>query len=219
MLQFNLMKITLFLFFMIIFSSCAVNRKMMFENKKVAIDNNFSKKITVVFQDSRKDVLAGKEKVTFCGHMNSSAQIEYNIQTKSGKPLADEFSIFFSNSYNTNKELAKPVFAEPRNNKDSIINNFKNSDMDFMIFVSIYDWETRSTPLFSSIRYEMKYKLHFEIYNKNGNKITEYDAQEATTEKKGLAASLKIMQTIADDAIKKEFKHFFDSPSVKNILM
>ena len=95
MLQFNLMKITLFLFFMIIFSSCAVNRKMMFENKKVAIDNNFSKKITVVFQDSRKDVLAGKEKVTFCGHMNSSAQIEYNIQTKSGKPLADEFSIFF----------------------------------------------------------------------------------------------------------------------------
>jgi hypothetical protein len=42
-------------------------------------------------------VLSGKEKVTFCGHMNSSAQIEYNIQTKSGKPLADEFSTFFTN--------------------------------------------------------------------------------------------------------------------------
>ena len=219
MLQIKLMKTTLFLLMIITFSSCAVNRKMMFENKKVTIDNNFSKKINVVFQDLRKDVLSGKEKVTFCGHMNSSAQIEYNIQTKSGKPLADEFSTFFANSYNINKELATPVFVEPSNNKDLIISNFKNSNSEFMIFVSIYDWESRATPLFSSIRYEMNYKLHFEIYNKDGNKITEYDAQDATTEKKGLAGSLKVMQTTADDAIKKEVKRFFDLPSVKNILM
>ena len=67
MLQIKLMKTTIFLLIIITFSSCAVNRKMMFENKKVTIDNNFSKKINVVFQDSRKDVLSGKEKVTFCG--------------------------------------------------------------------------------------------------------------------------------------------------------
>jgi hypothetical protein len=65
----------------------------------------------------------------------------------------------------------------------------------------------------------MIHKLHFEIYNKNGNKITEYTAQDATTEKKGLAGSLKVMQTTADDAFKKEVKRFFDLPSVKNILM
>ncbi len=219
MIQIKLIKPTLFLLMVITFSSCAVNRKMMFENKKVPIETNFSKKINVVFQDNRKDVLSGKEKVTFCGHMNSSVQIQYNIQTKSGKPLADELSLFFTNSYNSNKDLATPIFVAPSNKKDSIINNLKNSNTEFIIYVSIFDWETRATPLFSSIRYEMIHKLHFEIYNKNGNKITEYTAQDATTEKKGLAGSLKVMQTTADDAFKKEVKRFFDLPSVKNIMM
>lgn len=218
-MQIKSLKPTLYLLTIITFSSCAVNRKMVFENKKVEIDNNFNKKINVVFQDSRNYVLSGKEKETFCGHMNSSAQIQYNIQTKSGKPLADELSLFFANTYNSNKDLATPIFVAPSNKKDSIINNLKNSNSEFMIYVSIYDWETRATPLFSSIRYEMIHKLHFEIYNKNGDKITEYDAQNATTEKKGLAGSLKTMQITADNTIKKEVKRFFELPSVRNILM
>ena len=104
MIQIKTLKPTLYLLTIITFTSCAVNRKMVFENKKVEIDNNFNKKINVVFQDSRNYVLSGKEKETFCGHMNSSAQIQYNIQTKSGKPLADELSLFFTNTYNSNKD-------------------------------------------------------------------------------------------------------------------
>lgn len=219
MIQIKTLKPTLYLLTIITFTSCAVNRKMVFENKKVEIDNNFNKKINVVFQDSRNYVLSGKEKVTFCGHMNSSAQIQYNIQTKSGKPLADELSLFFTNTYNSNKDLATPIFVAPSNKKDSIINNLKNSNSEFMIYVSIYDWETRATPLFTSIRYEMIHKLHFEIYNKNGDKITEYNAQDATKEKKGLAGSLKSMQITADNTIKNEVKRFLELPSVKNILM
>lgn len=219
MMQIKSLKPTLYLLTIITFSSCAVNRKMVFENKKVEIDNNFNKKINVVFQDSRNYVLSGKEKETFCGHMNSTAQIQYNIQTKSGKPLADELSLFFTNTYNSNKDLATPIFVAPSNKKDSIINNLKNSNSEFMIYVSIYDWETRATPLFTSIRYEMIHKLHFEIYNKNGDKITEYNAQDATTEKKGLAGSLKSMQITADNTIKNEVKRFLELPSVKNILM
>lgn len=218
-MQIKSLKPTLYLLTIITFSSCAVNRKMVFENKKVEIDNNFNKKINVVFQDSRNYVLSGKEKETFCGHMNSTAQIQYNIQTKSGKPLADELSLFFTNTYNSNKDLATPIFVAPSNKKDSIINNLKNSNSEFMIYVSIYDWETRATPLFTSIRYEMIHKLHFEIYNKNGDKITEYNAQDATTEKKGLAGSLKSMQITADNTIKNEVKRFLELPSVKNILM
>lgn len=218
-MQIKSLKPTLYLLTIITFSSCAVNRKMVFENKKVEIDNNFNKKINVVFQDSRNYVLSGKEKETFCGHMNSTAQIQYNIQTKSGKPLADELSLFFTNTYNSNKDLATPIFVAPSNKKDSIINNLKNSNSEFMIYVSIYDWETRATPLFTSIRYEMIHKLHFEIYNKNGDKITEYNAQDATTEKKGLAGSLKSMQITANNTIKNEVKRFLELPSVKNILM
>lgn len=43
-------------------------------------------------------MLDGKEKPTWVGHLDSTAQIDYNMQTQSGKELAEEFSGSLVNS-------------------------------------------------------------------------------------------------------------------------
>lgn len=199
-------------------SSCAVGRKLSFENKDLAPGFTTTKTATVVFQDQRPDVLAGKEKPSFCGHSNSSAQISYNIQTESGKPLADEFAGSMVASYNRAGAAADRLTADLTTQKEEIIRQFQAGNKERLLFFTIHKWESRATPLFSKIRYEVIYNLELNVYSKAGELLASASTQDILVDEHGAATSMKQMQEMADDVLKQQVAKMLNKEGVKQSL-
>jgi hypothetical protein len=200
-------------------SSCAVGRKMSFENKEADPGYSTTKSATIIFQDKRVEVLSGKEKPTFCGHSNSTGQISYNIQTQSGRPLADEFAESVTTSYNKAGGAGTAMLVNMNTSRDSIMQAFKNGNKDRLLFFSMHKWESRATPLFSSIRYEMIYELELNVYNSNGELLASGSTSNIVVKEQGAATSMKKMQEMADDTFKEQIRVLFSSDAVKKSLM
>ncbi len=200
-------------------SSCAVGRKMSFENKEAGPGYPTTKTAIIVFQEKRAEVLAGREKPTFCGHSNSTAQISYNTQTESGKPLADEFTEAVTTAYNKSGGSASMVMVNMNTSVVSFMQVFKNSNKDRLLYFSILKWESRATPLFSSIRNEVIYQLELNVYNPNGDQLATNSTQNIVVKEEGVATSMKKMQAMADDTFKDQIRNLFSSESVKKSLL
>jgi len=199
--------------------SCAVGRKMSFTNKEADPGYTTSKSATVIFQDKRAEVLAGKEKTTFCGHSNSTGQISYNIQTESGNPLADEFAGSVTAAYNKAGGTATTILVNMNTSSDSIIQVFKAGTKDRLLYFTIDKWESRATPLFSSIRYEVIYELELNVYNPAGTLLASNKTQNIVVKEEGVATSMKKMQAMADDTFKEQVRVLFSSNAVKKSLI
>lgn len=200
------------------FSSCAVGRKMSFTNKEADPGYTTSKSTVVIFQDKRVEVLSGKEKPTFCGHSNSTGQISYNIQTESGKPLADEFAESVTAAYNKAGGSAATLLVNMNTSLDSIMETFKAGTKDRLLYFTIDKWESRATPLFSSIRYEVIYELELNVYNPAGTLLSSNKTQNIVVKEEGVATSMKKMQAIADDTFKEQVRVLFSGDAVKKSL-
>jgi hypothetical protein len=104
-------------------TGCAVGRTMTFSGNEVK--NNFAseKKLAVAAVEKRAEVLAGKKKPTYCGVLNSTVQIGYNVNTQSGLPLADEFAASLAGSLKS----INPIVINTVYNQDAskLINDFK----------------------------------------------------------------------------------------------
>lgn len=201
------------------FSSCAVGRKMSFTNKEADPGYSTSKNAMVIFQDKRVEVLSGKEKPTFCGHSNSTGQISYNIQTESGKPLADEFAESVTAAYNKAGGAATTVLVNMNTSRDSIMQVFKSGSKERLLYFTIHKWESRATPLFSSIRYEVIYELELNVYNTTGTLLASNTTQNIVVKEEGAATSMKKMQAMADDTFKEQVRVLYSSDAVKKSLL
>jgi hypothetical protein len=200
-------------------SSCVVGRKLSFENKEA--DPGFStiKTAAVIFQDKRVDVLSGREKPSLCGYSKSTAQISFNIQTQSGKPLADEFAESVSTSYSKAGADAAAIFVNMNNTRDSIMQAFKTAGRDRLLYFTIHKWESRATPLFSTIHYEVVYQLELNVYNNNGELLASNSTEGIVEKKEGAATSMRKMQSMADDTFNEHVRYLFSSEAVKNSLL
>ena len=198
--------------------SCVVGQKLSFENKDAGPGYSVTKTATIVFQDQRSEVLSGKEKPSFCGHSNSSAQISYNIQTESGKPLADEFARSVSNAYGNAGANAGMLIVNMNTKPDSVLQVFNAGDKERLLFFTIRKWESRATPLFSSIRYEVIYYLELNVFNKQGELLASATTQDIVVKEQGAATSMKQMQAMADEVFKEQVKKLLSKEDVKKFL-
>jgi hypothetical protein len=203
----------------VLFTSCAAGRKMSYENKEAATAYTVTKTAVVVFQDKREAVLAGKEKPSFCGHSNSTLQIGYNIQTNSGRPLADEFAESVSKGYSNKGAATTSLLVNMHTALDSVMSVFKADGKERLIFFTMHKWESKATPLFSSIRYEQIYDLELNVYDKNGTLMANAATHDVVVNEGGLATSIKKMQSIADTVFKEQVLLLFNNEAVKKSLM
>jgi hypothetical protein len=201
---------------MITASGCVVGRKMSFENKQAGPDYNPSKTAVIVFQDQRPNVLLGKSKPSLCGHMKSTAGISYNVQTKEGKPLADELAASVSSSYNKAGAAATPGMADPNASKESVIDAFRHDgSKDRLLLFYIQDWDMRAVPRFSTIRYEAICSLTLKVYDRSGNLLAEESVHDMNSEEQGAAATLSELQAVADQELNKEVTALFNRESIR----
>ena len=202
---------------MITTSGCAVGRKMSFENKQAGPDYSTSKSATIIFQDQRPNVLSGKSKPSLCGHMKSTAGISYNVQTKEGKPLADELAASVSSSYSKAGAPATPGTADPNASTESVVNAFKNDgSKDRLLLFYIQDWDMRAVPRFSTIKYEAICSLALKVYDKSGNLLAEETIHDDTSNEEGTAtATLRELQATADAELNKQVIALFNKESIR----
>ncbi len=207
-----------FLILMIIYSGCAVGRKMNYTIKEVKPDYTVSKNILTLFQDKRPEVLDGTEKPSWCGHTYSTLQISYNIQTKSGKPLAEEFTASMENSFIKQgiKVIGLPV--NMNTSLDSIQQVFGSSKMDRLVLFTLNKWESSAIPRFSDIHYELDFNIDLEVYDQAGIIMAKTNVHDNVSKNQDIAVSLKRLQEMADEVFIIQVRNLLNDDAVKSSL-
>ena len=204
----------------VLFASCAVGRKMSYENKEVKPGYTTTKTLQVGFMENREVVLSGKEKPSFCGHLSSTVQIEYNMQTESGKPLVDEFTGSVAGSLTKQGVQATPVYIPLRRPADSVIALFTASGRDRLLMFKVSQWESRATPKFSSIFYQVRYSIEVKVYDQTGKLLATEEVRDAfENEEPDLATSVKKLQAVSDEVFREQIRVLFNKENVKAALL
>jgi hypothetical protein len=204
---------------MITLSSCAVGRKMSFTNEQTEPEYKITYPVMIVFQDKRAEVLSGKWKPSLCGHNNSTIQISYEILTNSGKPLASEFAESVNAALIKMGSNSSTLNVSPHTDMDSILQTFKEANKDRFLFFTIYKWESRGTPLFSTIRYEVIYSLKLAVFNHAGDLLAADSTGNIVTKEQGSATSMKKMQEMADSTFREQIVTLYNNEMIKKSLV
>lgn len=200
----------------VIAAGCTVGRKMSYENKQIDAGYASYKTMAVVFHDQRKEVLNGREKPTFCGHTNSGMQIAYNIQTATGKPLAEEFTDAVTSSLSKKSIHTEPILINHLSPSDSAMTVFKNGGMERLLLFSINEWESVAQPKFSTILYEVFYNFDLKVYDKEGNILSSGNVHDVwRKEDASLASSMKRLQQYSDSVFVNQMRNLLLAESVK----
>jgi hypothetical protein len=188
--------------------------------KEIPVTPSFNpaQTMAVAFQDQRPAVLEGLEKQTFCGHLNSTAQISYNVQTEDGLPLAQEFAEALSKSMQTSGYSVMAVTTQPAWPADSVMAKFNATDKQRLLYFTIRKWESRSTPLFSTIRYEVLYDLGLEVYDRSGAVLSTTSRNGVKEKEEGMAGSVRRMQLFSDEALKSVLQSMMDDAGIRQSL-
>ncbi|HLO81067.1 MAG TPA: hypothetical protein VK166_08920 [Chitinophagaceae bacterium] len=193
---------------------------MSFENKNINPDYSTAKAMIVGFQDNRAYVLDRKQLPSFCGQMKSTAQIPYNIQTQSGKPLAVEFTNSVVGSLAKLGIKAQPMTIGLNTQQDSILAQFNRTDAERLVYFNIKQWESNMTPRVVDIRYDVTWELIISVYDRMGNLLaTKSTVDRMTTEEPQLAGSQKFLQQTADKVFVAQVKALLNDPGVKASLV
>jgi len=197
------------------FSGCAVGRKMSYENKEVKPDYTITKSILTSFQDKRPEVLAGSEKQSWCGHMNSTAQIPYNMQTESGRPLAEEFTNSMASSFSKQGVSAAGLVVDMNTKADSILQVFTSGDKERLVMFTLNKWESSATPRFSDIHYEVFFNIDLKVYDKSGTLLASSNVHDNVFKNQDMAVNLKRLQAMADEVFITQVRALLNDEAVK----
>lgn len=199
-------------------SGCVVGRKLSFDNSIASIGYTPAGKIAVAFQDKREVILNGKEKESFCGHMYGGYAIAYNVQTESGKAVAEDFS---QSVKKTLEHKAVPVTVltiTPTGDNKALIDIFQKGGYDKLLLYTINTWESRCTALFSKMRYETNSWFTLTVIDKTGNTLALHDAKDILIKEQGAGASVKVLQAVADECFKKQMQELWNNEKIKMAL-
>jgi hypothetical protein len=200
----------------VVLAGCAFGKKMTFESKEIDAGNTVYKPVAVVFHDQRPEVLAGREKPSYCGHSNSTGQIGYNIQTASGKPLASEFTNALVASLVKRQITAEALMMPHSQPADSVLLAFKNGKMERLLFFTIALWDATMRPKFSTVEYQVVYDLDLKVYNREGAMLANSHTKDFwRVEDPDLATSNNKLQRYADSVFVKEIRSLLRDPKVQ----
>ena len=199
-------------------SGCTVGRKLSFENKQAGPDYTTSKTATIAFLDQRPNVLSGKSKPSLCGHIKSTVQISYNVQTKDGMPLANDFAQSVSSSYSKAGVSATALNAGTGGSQETVLTAFKKDSKDRLLLFSIKEFDARGTPGFSTIRYEIICEFVLQVYDKNGELLASDSTHDRLAREQGAAVSVKQLQDMADEELGSQINILFNKDAIKNSL-
>ena len=213
----NFNNLIYFLLFFLL-TSCAVGRKISYQNENTLLLYKPSKSIVVTFYDQREEIVNGKEKPSFSGHLNATLQIPYNINTQSGNTLAEDFAKSVSNAISKQTQQSIVITLAHSDSITKALKALQNAEYDLLLLFTIHKWKNDAVPGFSNIHYQAIGDFELNIFDKKENIIANAHAKDILEFKKDLAVNIKTMQKMSDDLFSKLILELFNNNQIRKAI-
>jgi hypothetical protein len=148
---------------LVLFSSCAVNRKVKYDGLKLDLVDIKTKNIDLALLDHREAVVDGSRKPDFVGYMVSGAGIHWPMGTLSKNDLMNDLSYNIVNSLDKYNVKVTNVITKWQDDEKIIKSKLLTLNGDIKMFFIFDELNTSGY----GIQF-LYYKINLFIYNKSG---------------------------------------------------
>lgn len=151
----------------ILITSCAVARKVQYDNLVANVEVQGTKSIAIAVLDHREHVLINGKPQDFVGYLRASVGIPYPIGTKSKKPLADDVVSSIKETLSNKGFKCSVLVTTPTDVEKAVVEKLKASGSDISIMFLMNSWWTDTH--FPTL---LNYDVTISVYDKNGIQLS-----------------------------------------------
>jgi len=148
-------------------SACAFGQKTSYEGRSNFDIQTSDKNITVAVHDMRPYVQSGNKEPDFTGILKSLYGIPYDVSTKSGNPLADDFGLMIVNTMqfkNISAVQQKIPFSWSfATVKEKLLGK---SEWSRFYYIKMFEWKTET-----HFRPSLHYNLQLLVFDEEGKEV------------------------------------------------
>ncbi len=148
----------------LIFSGCAGGHSADYSNLIIPVNFESEIKLAVGVTDNRPFIMDGSKHEQYVGTMYSLAHVPWNMNTRSGKPFAEDVLKSLTASLNQKGFDVLPVALSKNDDKNGVMVKLKKANRERILLFTIIEWY--STVYFGTNLY---YDLKLETFDKSGN--------------------------------------------------
>ena len=157
-------------FVALLLNACAFGNSSDYQSAKPALQVTTTKEIALGTHDQRPEVLSGNRSLTFTGNMRSQADVPWGVHTKSGRPLADDFSTAIASGL-VEKNIQVTVVSIPaKDSREQAIKALLDQGKPRALLVSIDEWETDQ-----HVNMSVKFAIRADVFDSSGAELATND--------------------------------------------
>lgn len=171
MLKFS---IAVLLVFTAILTGCAGGRSYDYSITSINVHaDGDNKEIALGVHDQREYVKNGQKYPQYVGTQRSPAYVPWNINTKSGLPMADDFLLSIERSLKSKGFRVNSVALSEKENRSQVITLLKGTGANKLLLFTINEW-------FFDIWYHVRIScsMKFEVFNTEGKLLASAEAKQ-----------------------------------------
>ena len=182
--------------------------------------------MVVGFYDNRALVKKGQLPPSVCGDFTYSVK-NYRIETKSGKPLAEEFTFAVTESLRKNGVDAEPLYIPPGAIPDSAIRAFMSGGRERLLFFLVNEWASSWHPSSVSAIYEVRYDIESRVFDQSGRLLASAFVRDVKKHEHtdiGTVMllqppwSIRRMQEFSDSMFRVQIRALFNDENIRSSL-
>lgn len=159
----NSIRSVLIVFCLVVLSGCAIGNTHQYADTLANINYAGSTAIAVATCDNREYVLSGGKNPDFVGLSRGGFANPFNVNTSSGKSLAEDMTISISNSLASKGFKPIPVVVSHADQKRSVIEKLQISGGERLLILTLTEWKS-DTYMNTALLYDIK----MEVLNREG---------------------------------------------------
>lgn len=159
---------------MALFTSCAVNQDVPYENVTGDISFEGNNSVAIAVWDQREMIVNGARKPNFVGYMRSGVGIAYPMGTETKENFADVIAENMAATLNKNGFSATPVKTEFIDSQDDIVSKLTNQQKDRSLLLILNEYHTDCYGLTN-----LMLNLDIKVYDQDGNLLAEKNIRES----------------------------------------
>lgn len=147
---------------------CAIGNTYSYHDVVADMIPSGDKTISISTHDQREYVVSGKKQPSFIGLQRGGYGNPFNVNTESGKALAEDMTNALAVSLSKKGFKCIPVVVLQSENANTIMQKFKDTSSDFFVLLTLNEWKSDTYTNVALI-----YDVNLKIYNKTGAILAE----------------------------------------------
>ncbi|MEK6742340.1 MAG: hypothetical protein AABZ15_01950 [Nitrospirota bacterium] len=180
-----------------VLSGCAIGNTHRYHDTLADINFSGSITIAVATHDQREYVLSGVKEPDFVGLSRGGFGNPFNINTESGKQLAEDMTLSIANSLGKKGFKVVPVLVPHSDQRQAVVGKLKGAGGERLLIFTLSEWKS-DTYMNTALLYDIK----AEVLNKEGTTL----AQKSLNGKDDLGGSFMNPPQHAKEAVPVAFK-------------